>query len=143
MRLFYSLKSPLYWFIILSAIVLWSYRIYQSNPLLPHIDWFFLIYSACNLMMLCFALIPWSGLAYKGLGVDDHFEKIASPFMIIWLLQGIFPLEAPLSDIINGAFSVLMGIFLIINFILLSYHFKDKDPTPPGYFGANLYLKDQ
>lgn len=84
--------------------------------------------------LLAFAIIPWYGWRYKGLGIEEHFEKI---FLIVTYF--FLPHEALLFFGFGfwGFDLFLSLIFLplvLINGTLLFYHFTDKDKTPPAYY---------
>lgn len=100
---------------------------------------FLILGILASLIAFC-ALFPWYKRAYRGLGIEEHFRKIFTyslyPFLIANL---VFTLKGP-GLVLNLILSGLMTFVLVINAILLSYHFRDPDKTPPAYFAANLYL---
>lgn len=119
------------------TFTLWVINLVQGS------HWSFLILSVAEFLVAFFALFPWYRRPYRGLGIEEHFRKMLIfslyPFLIANLL---FYLWGPLL-VLNLVLSFLLMILLVINFLLLSYHFRDPDQTPPAYFAANLYLKDK
>ena len=99
--------------------------------------------SGLGIILILFAFVPWYGFKYKGLGISGHYEKVLLPTTYLLLIYNLLTIYG-LSIFTLNAILVLLFFFLIsINFILLYYHFKDQGKTPPSYFAANLYLKDQ
>lgn len=113
----------------------------RSAPSFTNIS--FLILSVAEVLLALFAHFPWYQRPYRGLGIEEHFGKMFAfgliPFFIANL---IFYVSGP-SLVLNLVLSFLLLIVLIINLLLLSYHFRDPDKTPPAYFAANLYLKEK
>lgn len=103
----------------------------------------FLVLSAAGAFVAFFAHFPWYRGPYHGLGIEEHFRKMfvfsLYPFLIANLF---FALWGPLL-VLNLILILLLIFVLAINSLLLSYHFRDPDKTPPAYFAANLYLKEK
>lgn len=92
------------------------------------------------LVIILFAVIPWYGRIYKGLGIEDHYEKMLLPTIYLLLIDQILLLFHLSFIFWNFFLIVLFLVVILLNALLLYYHFKDKDKTPPAYFAANLYL---
>lgn len=101
----------------------------------------FLIYIFLCFLITLIRFIPWYPREHKGYGIELHFEKTLVPAgytmvvtnIIYFLWRSCWPFLL---------FSILL--FLIIqsvNCILIYFHTKDKDPTPPSYSVRSLYKK--
>lgn len=131
-----SLRYTSFKIIFVLSIFLWGFNLYKLNLHIP-----FILLSVLYGILVVFALTPWYGWKHKGLGIEDHFEKILVATTYLMLLINallFFGLEI---SFLNILFSVLFFVLIILNGVLLSYHFKDKDPTPPGFFTTNKYLE--
>lgn len=91
-------------------------------------------------IIIGFALFPWYSRKYKGLGIEDHFEKMLIPTTYLVLLDQILRLFFPAVLIWNIFLVSVFSFFITVNLILLFFHFRDHDKTPPAYFAAGLFL---
>lgn len=88
---------------------------------------------------LCFFVtlirfIPWYSRADRGFGIEEHFQKTLVPTSYIMTATNIvFFFWKNCGPFLVFA-SLLITVILCINFILIYFHFKDKDPTPPSLF---------
>lgn len=131
-----SLRDTFFKTIFVLSLCLWIFNLYKLD--LPIT---FITLSVLYGVLVIFALIPWYGWKHKGLGIEDHFEKILVATTYLMLLINtflFFGLEVPFLNIL---FSILFFALIVLNGVLLSYHLKDKDPTPPGFFMTNKYLE--
>jgi hypothetical protein len=108
------------------------------------LDGIFVLFTAVCLALFVCAWIPWYTKAYRGLGIEEHFGKLAGfasylAFAIcLSRLAGLTPLWVTLSLI--GLPLAAFGLY--VNFALIGHHRKDKDTQPPSFFAAGLYQKN-
>lgn len=101
----------------------------------------FLIYIFFCFLITLARLIPWYPREHKGYGIELHFEKTLVPVGYIMVLTNV------IYFFWNSCWPFLLFIIFLltviqsVNFILIYFHFKDKDPTPPSYFVRSLYKK--
>lgn len=131
-----SLKNKFFKIIFVLSLFLWILNLYKLDL---HIT--FILLSILYGILVIFALIPWYGWKYKGLGIEDHFEKILVATTYLMFLINVLLFFGVEISFLNILFSVLFFALIILNGVLLSYHFRDNDPTPPGYFMTNKYLE--
>lgn len=135
-------QSLLFKVIFLIMLVTWGFNL---TTLEIALTWSFGIQIALfvlSVALILFAFIPWHGKRYAHLGLNDHYQKILVIATYLLLINNVIAI----TDFSTHGFSIfLIALFVLaiaINFVLLLYHFKDKDKTPPAYFAANLYLKN-
>jgi hypothetical protein len=129
---------------VLLTLFLWLVNLtHISDTALSMTEMSFLVLSVAEVFVAFFAYFPWYQRPYRGLGIEEHFRKMfifsLHPFLIANL---IFYLWGPLF-VLNLILILLLIFVLVVNSLLLSYHFRDPDKTPPAYFAANLYLKEK
>lgn len=101
----------------------------------------FIISSLLATLLIACTLIPWYGNEHRGLGIEAHFRNILLPTTYLLFAQNLLMLgkiQLTSLNIIIGF--IFMGL-MFSNGVLLHYHFRDKDKTPPSYFASNTYLK--
>lgn len=136
-----SLKNKFFKIIFILSLCLWGFNLYRLDFQITLFTVTFVFLSVLYGVILIFGLIPWYGLKYKGLGIEDHFEKIGVAVTYLMLLLNALLVFGIKISFLNILFSVLFSALIVLNGVLLSYHFKDKDKTSPGYFTTNRYLE--
>lgn len=141
----FKTKSPLFILVSLVTFGLLTYDLYLTWSTTPsaalHITK--TVIFAFALIILFFALFPWYGIKFFGLGISEHFRNILIPCVYVLLIYVILARNGYQSLPANFVLGALLFVVMGINGILLFYHFKDKDSSPPAYFAANLYLKEE
>lgn len=66
-------------------------------------------------------------------GIGAHFQKMVVASSYILFVFGLFGLLAKSSILLYTGAAALLFV-LHINVILLYFHFRDKDTTPPNFF---------
>ncbi len=108
------------------------------------LDGLFIIFATLCLALFVCAWIPWYTKAYRGLGIEEHFGKLAGfasylAFVVgLSRLAGLTPIWVTL--ILIGLPLAALGLY--VNFALIGHHRKDKDTQPPSFFAAGLYQKN-
>ncbi len=78
--------------------------------------------------------IPWYAAEDRGQGIEEHFQKnlvpVAYLLVIINGLMFVWSKPWPLLILATLFFLAMQ----IVNFILIYFHKKDTDLTPPSYF---------
>lgn len=136
-----SLRNTFFKIIFVLGLCLWGFGSYKLNLQSTLFGRTYVLLSILYGILVFFAFIPWYGLKYKGLGIEDHFEKILVATTYLMLLVNALLFFGLSISFLNILFSILFFALIILNGVLLSYHFKDKDPTPPGFFTTNKYLE--
>jgi len=137
-----KLKSPLFKIIFISMLALWIGSFITIQKVFNLFLVSHLLLSLLALTLTLFAFIPWYGRNYKGLGIEDHFEKILAVMTYLMIFDSALILMGLQSFVVEILLNIIFIIFLFVNITLLRYHLNDSDTTPPAYFAANLYLKD-
>lgn len=107
------------------------------------LDGLFLLFAVCCLALFICAWIPFYAKDFRGLGIEEHFGKLAGfasylAFAVyLARLAGLTPLWVTL--ILIGLPLALLGLY--VNAALIGHHRKDLDKQPPSYFSAGLYQK--
>ena len=92
-----------------------------------------------SLLFTLIRFISWNKSHNKGHGIEEHFEKILVPLAyILVVIHGTYFLGSKWWIFLMVGSLLLLPI-LYVNFILIYFHLKDKDKTPPGYFSRSLY----
>lgn len=101
-------------------------------------DFSFLFFVFFYLLILGFRFIPWYKKEDRGYGIEEHFFKSMVPAAYILVVtNGVYIFWAQSWPFL--LFSVfLLSILLLVNFILIYFHFRDHDLTPPAYFARSL-----
>lgn len=103
----------------------------------------FILFAVLCLALFACAWIPWYPKAYRGLGIEEHFGKLAGfASYVVFLvclarLAGLTPVWVTLSLISMP----LAALGLYVNLALIGHHRKDFDTQPPSFFAAGLYEK--
>ena len=103
-----------------------------------------IIFTSLVFIHVLFGIIPWNGAnpQYRGLGIEEHYQQALCIHMYLLAAHSILRLLF-IPTLVLDVIGIVVGVvFLIAGLMLLSYHLKDKDNTPPAYFAAELYLKD-
>ena len=95
-------------------------------------------------VLFCFFItitrfFPWYPKAFRGCGIEEHFEKTIVPTSYMMVATAIvYHLWESCWPFLAFA-GLLLTIIISVNFILLYFHFRDQDPLPPSYFTQNLH----
>lgn len=100
----------------------------------------FLLYLFLSLLITVIRFKPWYKKEDRGAGIEEHFEKVLVPLSYIMVLTNLIYHYWQASWPFLLFVSFLFTVILSVNFILLYFHTKDHDSTPPSYFARNLYL---
>jgi hypothetical protein len=139
----FSPKSISFRMIFILTLASWGWNIMVIETASSSLFKFsFIALSVLACLILVIAMIPWYGLKYVGLGIEDHFDKMLIPTTYLLLISNLFYLLKLQISVFNLFTCLVLLVILAINAILLTYHFRDPDKTPPSYFGADLYLND-
>lgn len=144
LKAFFHPKSLIFRMIVTGTLALWmvvNLKVLQMHSVVFKVS--HIILSALGVLLYVFAIIPWYGREYKGLGIEEHFVNILVPTTYLLLFHNTLVFSGWPSATLCIALSCLFLGLLATNSILLFYHLKDGDKTPPAYFAANLYLKNQ
>lgn len=144
LKAFFHPKSLIFRMIVTGTLALWmvvNLKVLQMHSVVFKVS--HVILSALGVFIYVFAIIPWYGREYKGLGIEEHYVKILVPTTYLLLFHNALVFSGWPSATLCIALSCLFLGLLTTNSILLFYHLKDGDKTPPAYFAANLYLKNQ
>lgn len=102
-------------------------------------SFFFILFCLLCLVITFIRFYPWYKQQDRGAGIEEHFEKTMVPTSYIMVVTNIiYHFWSSGWPFLLFA-SLLLLIIQSVNFILLTFHFRDKDPTPPSYFTRNLY----
>lgn len=143
MKFLFYRKSIFFRIIFVCTLGLWAWNFLQIKDMGAPITFLsHIILSVLAALIIIFAFVPWYGFKYKGLGIDDHFEKILIPTTYILLIYNGLLYLGFSSLIFNVILSFILIVFLYVNITLLNYHLQDRDQSPPSYFAANLYLEE-
>src|SRR3989338_2805302 len=97
----------------------------------------FVIFCVFCFFITITRFFPWYSRAFRGLGIEEHFEKTLVPTSYIMVITAIVYLLWercwPFLVFVNLLFIVI----ILVNFTLLYFHFRDHDPLPPSYFAQN------
>lgn len=139
--MFLNFNSLTFKLATLLTLLLWVINLTQGSYVARSVAGMsFLILSAAEAFVAFFAHFPWYRGPYRGLGIEEHFRKMFAFSLYPFLVANLFfALWGPLL-ILNLILVLLLIFVLVINSLLLSYHFRDPDKTPPAYFAAGLYL---
>lgn len=130
-----SKNSWLFKILLVPTLSLAGYNIFMQRSL------FYSLYVFLTCCFVFFGFFPWYAKAYRGLGIEDHFEKIMTPSVYILLIISLLRFLGIPTLIAEVIFAVLGILLFAFNLALIKCHLNDKDTLPPSYFGANLYLK--
>lgn len=101
-------------------------------------SFFFTLYVLLCLVITLIRFFPWNKQKDRGAGIEEHFEKTMVPASYIMVVtNGVYHFSPSWPFVLFVC--LLLMIIQSVNFILLTFHFRDKDPTPPSYFARNLY----
>lgn len=95
-------------------------------------------------LSLCFfitltRLIPWYASKDRGAGIEEHFEKTLVPTSYIMVITNLlYFLWKSCWPFLLFTLPLLL-LIIGVNLILLYFHSRDKDPTPPSYFARSIY----
>lgn len=101
----------------------------------------FLILGCLATLIEGMALYPWYQRSCKGLGIEEHFENVSFLVVYLFFFVNVLKLFEISSIFLEVFLSVLFFLLLVTDLVLLRYHFRDKDPTPPAFYSKNLFLK--
>src|SRR5262249_50206872 len=104
----------------------------------------------CYVFLRVCDLSPW----YKGFnkaanspkrGIEVHFQKTLVPTSYaLFVTAFACLLRIPiLSAAVVALACVMMMIIVPVNFILISFHRRDRDPLPINYFSSNEYKTEE
>lgn len=97
----------------------------------------FLIYLLCYLINRFISLYPWYGRgAGKDAGICLHFRKMYVAGAYFVFLTNLLLVAGAPSIVLYPALA-LFAVELHISFILLYFHWKDKDPRPPNFLTSH------
>lgn len=99
----------------------------------------YIVFVFLCLLINFFRFKPWYSKKDRGYGIEEHFEKTLVPTAYILvcfnLLYFVWDKAWPIL-----LFAVLLFIIILhVNFILIYFHYKDRDSTPPSYFVRSLH----
>lgn len=101
-----------------------------------------IIVQSLAIALILFGLIPFYKPRYAGLGIEEHYGRILVVTTYPLLIQTGLSLAGWTSLVLNIVLGLVFVALLISNLILLVLHLRDKDKSPPAYFAADLYLKE-
>ena len=102
-------------------------------------DLFFLLYLFLAFLITAIRFKPWYQKEDRGAGIEEHFEKTLVPIAYILVFTNLIYHYWQASWPFLLFISLIFLIILSVNAILLYFHNRDKDQTPPSYFARNLY----
>ena len=120
----------------ITSLLLWLFNLLEV-VILDHYfpqTVIFLVLGALAFLVIGFALYPWYGFKYKGLGIDEHFENVAVPVVYLFLLVNIL---TGLDMMVLWLQVILIILFLLIigtNLVLLYHHVRDHDSSAPACY---------
>lgn len=83
--------------------------------------------------------IPWYHRKDRGAGIEEHFEKTLVPTSYIMVVaNSLYFFWMKAWPFLVFIFPLLL-LIMIVNGILLYFHKRDKNTTPPSYFARSLY----
>lgn len=100
----------------------------------------YLVLGFLATLLEAMALYPWYGKSHRGFGIEEHFGHVAVAVIYLFLLTNLMRLTDVQILWLEVVFGALFFLVLLLNFVLLSYHFRDTDRTPPGFYSRNLHL---
>ena len=100
---------------------------------------FFLFYLFLAFLITVFRFKPWYKKEDRGAGIEEHLEKTLVPTSYMMVLTNVIYHYWQASWPLLFFMSLLFMVILSVNFILLYFHNRDTDPTPPSYFARSLY----
>lgn len=133
--IFYRLLTGLAW-------LLWLVNLLDV-VMLGRYEWntqVFFVFGFLAVILEMMALIPWYRGGHRGSGIEEHFEHTAVPMIYLFLTGNVLRvIDLPVIgfEVTAAGFFLL---FLAFNLVLLVYHFRDEDTTPPAWFSKNLFL---
>lgn len=101
----------------------------------------FIFFSFLAFVITLLRFIPWNGPNNRGYGIEEHFEKTIVPSSYILVITNTLHFLWIKGWPILLVASLMLIVIQGVNIILLYFHFKDYDLTPPSYFSRNLHLK--
>ncbi|MDO8520113.1 MAG: hypothetical protein Q7T11_08135 [Deltaproteobacteria bacterium] len=81
--------------------------------------------------------LPWYSREDRGWGIEEHFQKI------VVIVGYLLTLNAALAWVWPGFWPFLLLTNLVflflnaVNTVLLTFHFRDKDNTPPAFLSRS------
>lgn len=102
---------------------------------------FLLVTFLALLITLC-RFMPWYRPEDRGAGIEEHFEKTFVPTGYILVVTNLIYIFWKSPWLFLIFVFLLFSVIQSVNFILIYFHFKDHDPTPPSYFARSLYKRD-
>ncbi len=133
LKFFFNRKGPL----VLTLLAMgWLATVYHL--LFSTRSFFFIVFCLLGFVITLIRFYPWYKPEDRGSGIEEHFEKTMVPASYIIVVTNIVYHFWPSWPFLLFSI-VLLAVIQSVNFILLYFHFRDKDPTPPSYFTRNLY----
>jgi len=148
LKLFFNRKGKVVVSLTITAWLGYALQIWMLRPVLsgnwePHGRFTtiaFLIHLGLAALLTLIRFWPWYKASDRGAGIEEHFEKTMVPVAYILVVTNVLFL------IWNNCWPFLLfthlvfTVILVVNMILLRFHFMDKDTIPPSYFQRNLHL---
>lgn len=132
----FRLIAVLAWFIwlfhLLEVVMLGSFR----NETIA-----FLVFGCVATVIEALALYPWYQSSCRGFGIEEHFENVSFLVVYLFFAVNVFRLFDLYSFWLEVILSALFFLLLLTDLVLLRYHFRDRDRTPPAFYSKNLFLK--
>lgn len=104
---------------------------------------FFVLFIILCLFITITRFLPWYPKAFRGCGIEEHFEKTMVPTSYIMVTTAVVYLLWKNCWPFLLFVSLLLTVIISVNFILLYFHFRDHDPLPPSFFAQNLHKNNK
>lgn len=99
----------------------------------------FIIYIILCALITLTRFFPWYKPQDRGAGIEEHFEKTLVPTSYIMVvINAVFIFWKNAWPLVLAGMPLLL-VIISVNFILIYFHRRDKNPTPPSYFARSLY----
>lgn len=133
LKFFFNRRGAVVWGLLVSGWVFLILNLLKIETQSPTSHFFLWLLVGQAFLITSTRFFPWYAKADRGYGIEEHFEKTMVPLAYILSLGGIVFWAVPNWGILVFSNVLLIPIW-VVNFILIHFHYRDHDQTPPSFF---------